>query len=81
MKLDPLEARLIEQLRQLPTVKVTVVKHKGKIVSINSEINAAVVDKAHGRGGLWEKPAPIKVQTVPRGTNGAVDLHTPRDGG
>ncbi len=81
MSLDPKEKRLIEIVRGNPTAKITVTKHKGVIKAIHTEINAEIVDKAEGKGELWEKRAAIRVNgaDVPRGN--AENERTTREGG
>lgn len=65
MKLTPKEARLIEELRRVPTAKITVVTHSGEIKTVRTEIDAEISDKASGMGEIWKKPSTTRTQEVP----------------
>ncbi len=80
MQLDPLEKRLIDQVRGNPTAKITVTKHKGQIKAIHTEINVEIKDKAEGRGKDWEKREAIRVEGVSRGTKDDPEHRTTREG-
>lgn len=80
MQLDPLEQRLIQQVRGCPTAKITVTKHKGQIKAIHTEINAEIVDRAEGKGEVWKKREAIRLEDVSRGTNGDGNTRATREG-
>lgn len=81
MQLDPLEQRLIQQVRGCPTAKITVTKHKGVIKAIHTEINAEIADRAEGKDELWKKREAIRLEDVPRGTGTGQNDRTTREGG
>lgn len=65
MKLDHNEVQLIQQLRSLPTVKVTVVKHAGAFKMIKAEINSEILLAADAEAKKAGKPQVVRVREVP----------------
>lgn len=54
MKLTQREARLINELRSVPTGKIVAVKYAGEIRAVKVEVDVEASDRARGHAQIWK---------------------------
>lgn len=61
MQLDPHEMRIIEAMRAHPTAQFTVVMVRGRLMTLKTELDAEIIDRAEGKSELWKKGGAIRL--------------------